>query len=225
MKIVGSLIAAGSLLAVVACGAASEDVTAGESEVISAPADAGGTTEAAAADADAGPEASAPAELAPYTEYSVEPKLRWSIDGAPVTEGFNAELAEIASLPHRYRLQALTPTPGGKPAVYLEFGRGEDIAVGDYDCAKNEAVVVVVEADGTKKMTAIAQAPSRPCNVHIDAAEPFPELPGMPAPKNPHMKRVLGRFDAVVGLREDAEAPTRTLRGAFAMIVDDTPPL
>lgn len=81
--------------------------------------------------------------------------------------------------------------------------------------------MLVKEADGTKNMTAVAGGPSRPCKVEIEAADPAPHGPGVP--ERPHVRLVRGRFEATVGLPDDASSPTRFIRGAFAGTFIDMP--
>ena len=140
------------------------------------------------------------------------PKLRFSIDGAAVTEAVEVSwTTAISGTPRRYALQGLTPAPGGRPAVYAEFGEGQaPIATGTYDCAGGSAIVVLIEAD-QKLMTAVNDGPQRACTVTIDEAE----LQDYGDAKI-RVRHVLGHIEADVGQRVDASSATKHVRAAFA---------
>lgn len=159
-------------------------------------------------------------------DIALAPKMRWSIDGAAVTEGLEPKLT-IAGDERRFVLQGQTPALGGKPVVYVEFGRGAAfVAPGTYTCAALEAVVLTIDdapdGDGgkapQKRMTAVKNGPSRPCTVTIDQATELVDTPAFQAihPKPRSWKRVLGHVEATVGSRDDAASPTASVRIAFA---------
>ena len=168
------------------------------------------------------------APVAPYVDGEIgpTPKVRWSIAGAPPTAGFEVEQTTIVSgAPRRFRFQAKTETRGGLPAFFFELGRGPSrIETGVYDCkpaggGEPEAVVGVVNATpaGTKSMTAVLDAPSRPCKIFVDQAKDMPVTSG-----GAHsIRRVLGRIEAEIGARDDAHSPTRAVSAAFAALVVD----
>ena len=203
-----------------ACGGTSESVAASESNYTGEPdAGEGGVS----ADADAARDADAPATVSVpgYADADVgtTPRMRWSIDGGPIVEGIEVKEETTASDDRRFRLTGATPILGGRPVVYTEFGRGAAlIEVGTYDCASAQAVVLVLRADGTKVMTAVAGGPSRPCKVIVDAAKEM-VITGTPVPVPAgvrSLRRVTGHIEAEVGPRDDANGATMTVRIAFA---------
>jgi hypothetical protein len=105
---------------------------------------------------------------------------------------------------------------GGKPGVYFEVGRvgAQGIGKGTYDCARSEAIVIVVPV-GEKQMTAVRGGPSRPCTIVIEDQKSDPVLVSALGSRV-LFQRVVGRFEAVVGSRDDAASPTHVVRGAFA---------
>ncbi len=198
--------------ALAACGETGESVVASESDY---------TGTDAGADADANADADASVGVAAYTDADVDTtsRMRWSIDGGAVVEGIQVKGETTTSDAHRFRLTGATPVLGGRPVVYTEFGRGAALVeVGTYDCAAAQAVVLVLRADGTKVMTAIAGAPSRPCKVIVDEAKEM-VITGTPVPIPSgvrSLRRVTGHIEAEVGPRDDASGATMTVRAAFA---------
>jgi hypothetical protein len=156
-----------------------------------------------------------------YTDADVGTKtlMRWSLDGGAVVEGVEVKGETTTSVDRRFRLTGATLVLGGRPVVYAEFGRGAALVeVGTYDCASAEAVVVVLRADGTKVMTAVAGGPSRACKVIVDEArEMVVKGSVVPAPAGVRsFRRVTGRIEAQVGPRDDASGAVMTVRAAFA---------
>lgn len=150
------------------------------------------------------------------------PKLRFSYDDAPAVDALQVTWTTILSgVDRRFQLQGATPVAGGKPVLYLEFGRGAaPIEKGVYDCAKNEAAVVIVESENVKKLTVVAGAPQRSCKVVIDDVREKGD--NATSGRKTSYFDVVGHVEAEVGPREDASAPTKPVRAAFAANVIET---
>lgn len=178
-----------------------------------------------ATSADAGADAGPRSEVTPYDDADVgpEPKMRWSIDGAPSVDAHEPELMVVVSgADRRFRLTGMSPVRGGKPAVYVEFGRGDAVIErGVYHCSLGAAAAVIARADGSRIMTPVAGGASRRCEVAIDTAVDVQASPTGVRPRS--VRRVTGRVTAELGPREDASAPTTELRAAFAATFVETP--
>lgn len=158
--------------------------------------------------------------VAPYTDTNqsvqLPTQLRFGIGGEPSTDAVQVTWT-LAGGDRRFQIQGLTPAKGGVPMLYAEFGRGKaPIESGVYDCAADEAVIVLVEATG-KLMTAVAGGPQRACRVIIEQAilEPY-------STQDHSFRRVLGRIEAEVGPRDDAQGATKSIRAAFATMVNES---
>jgi len=203
-----------SVCSVAACGdgtASNDDaLAAGESNYTSE-GGAGDTSDAAAPVADVAPFVIADAN-------STKPKLRFSVDGAPAVDAYQPEWTTVISgAVHRFKLQGATPVQGGKPVFYVELGRGAAfIEKGTYDCAASEALVLIIDTDGAKKMTLVDGAPSRACKVVIDEAVDFEVTAGV-RPRS--ARKVLGHVEATVGDRANGASPTKSIRATFAVSV------
>ena len=212
-------LAALASLVLPACGGAGDSVAASDSDYTSEHPDGG----------EAGAEAGAPetVHVASYTDADVSatPRMRWSIDGGAVVEGIEVKDETTTTDARRFRLTGATPVLGGRPVVYTEFGRGPALVeVGTYDCAAAQAVVLVLRADNTKVMAAVAGGPSRPCKVIVDEAKEL-VITGTPVPVPAgvrSLRRVTGHIDAQVGPRDDANGATMTVHVAFATEIFET---
>lgn len=152
-------------------------------------------------------------------------RIRWALGDAPPVDGADAKVTiAISGTERRFVLHSTTPSPAGPilPAMHVEFGRGRaKIERGTYDCATTDAVAVVVKADRSKILTVVDGAPQRPCTVTIDEAAEVPPLPNEPLSLTRGARRVVGRFEATLGPRDDGAAATTQLRGAFAAYFHD----
>lgn len=204
----------------VACTGADADVDPGaaaqEANYTSDAGDAGDAGDAS----DAAP--SSPVEVGAFTLADVgpTPKLRFSYDGSAAVDAIQTEwVTAISGTDRRFRLQGATPVAGGKPVFAMEFGRGAAlIEKTTYDCASTQAVVVIVDRDGTKKITAVQGGPQRACKVVIDDLREAPRL----SPTAKPTWHVVGHVEADVGPREDAAAPAKSVRATFAAWVHDS---
>jgi hypothetical protein len=214
-------LAAFACFALPACGGTSESVAASESDYTGDPDSGADASPDGGEGGDASADAPASVSVPAYTDADVGTKtlMRWSIDGGAVVEGIEVKEETTTSDDRRFRLTGATPVLGGRPVVYTELGRGPAlIEVGTYDCASAQAVVLVIRADGTKVMTAVAGAPSRPCKVIVDEAKEMVVRGSIvPVPAGVRsFRRVTGRIEAEVGPRDDASGPVMTVRAAFA---------
>jgi hypothetical protein len=210
-----SLFALASLAACSVGSSASDDsIVAGESNY---------TSEAGAPASDASATSDATVEVAPFViadASSVTPKLRFSVDGAPAVDAYDPQWTTLISgTDRRFKLQGATPVQGGKPVFYVEFGRGAAfIEKGTYDCAASEVIALIVDTDGTKKLTVVDGAAQRACKVVIDDAVDFVPLAGIGArPRS--WRNVIGHVEATVGDRTNAASETKSVRAAFAVSV------
>lgn len=203
------------------CSAPSDDasISADESNYTSEAGADAGSGEASSIDA-----TSAAAEVPAFTvaDATGTPKLRFSVDGAAPVEAYEPKWTTDLSGDRRFKIEGATPIAGGKPYFYVEFGRGAAfIERGTYDCASLQAIALIVDADGVKKMSVVNGGTPRACQVVIDAAEDMDvsSLPSTTRP--PSMRKVAGRIEAIVGERTNAAAETKTVRAAFATIVTE----
>lgn len=161
------------------------------------------------------------AEVASFTlaDATVKPKLRFSVDGAAAVDAYEPSWTMLLSgSDRRFRLQGATPVKGGKPAFYVEFGRGAAlIEAGTYDCARKEAIALIVDSDDSKKMTVVDGGESRACEVVVDAVEEVP--PSAVGVASRSTRKAVGHVSATVGNRADAAAPTKSVRATFAVMV------
>lgn len=208
------------------CVAPSEDVEAA-SEGALADAEDGGAGKDESSPSGAGDEG---AIVAPYGDDDVATalKMRWSLEGREAVEGLQAELRIAPSNPNgKFELQAYAPLAQadvtGKGLV-VYFGKGQEVVgTRTYDCAANEAIVVLVQKDGSKAMTAVSAAGGGPrqrsCKVVVDQATELVGSPGWPSDaRHVSFKRVTGHVEAELGPRDDGQAPVVFVRAAFAAI-------
>ena len=210
--------------ALFACSAtSSDDATIGGEEsnyTSEAGADGGTDPDASAAEASA---PAAPIEVSPFTlaDVTTEPKLRFSYDGAPGVDALQTEWTTVISgADRRFQLKGASPAPGN-PVFYMEFGHGAAlIQKTTYDCADFGAVVLIIDKDEVHNLTVVDGPParSRPCKVVIDELQELPKL----RPSEKTTWNVVGRVEAEVAPRDDANAPGRHVRAAFAAFVFDS---
>ena len=169
-------------------------------------------------DAEAGGDAGARAAIPAFVLGDVGdvPRLRFAIDDGDVVAAIETSVPSSSSVERKLAMQGFSPVAGGKPAVYFEVGRAGDLtmAAGTYDCARNEALAMMVPV-GDKQMTAVQGGPSRPCTIVIEDQKSDPVVTG-PLGMGSVAQRLVGRFEAVVGARNDPASPTHVIRGAFA---------
>jgi hypothetical protein len=173
----------------------------------------------AEASRESGADAGARAAIASFGLGDVgdAPKLKFAIDDGDVVTAIETSSASSSSVDRKLAMQGFSPVVGGKPGVYFEVGRAgaRGIPVGTYDCAHSEGVVVVVPV-GEKQMTVVRGGASRPCTIVIEDEKSDPVLSGAQG-ASLLFQRLVGRFEAVVGSRDDAASPTHVVRGVFAM--------
>jgi hypothetical protein len=146
-------------------------------------------------------------------------KLRFSYDGSAPVDAIQAEWTTVVSgTDRRFQLQGGTPgAAGGRPVFYAEFGRGAAIIEkSTYDCASNQAVVLVIDESEKKNLTVVQGGAQRACKVVIDDLK---VVQPTTSPRAKPFYEVIGHVEAEVGPREDASAPTKSVRATFAATV------